>query len=371
MKKLILSIAVFTLAIAAHATVITVSNNPNSPGQYSDLQVAVDSASANDTLYVHGSGISYGSVNINKPISIFGAGALPNKIKSLETVIGNIHYGYSSNFQSNASGSRLYGCKVTSTVTFRGHNGNGVGDIILSRNNIDRLQFPQSSHIFNNYIIAFNVIGELGYSASLNIKINNMVINNNIIEKIMRLGYQGSGSWLLNNNVITGSFNHNTAGTITNNIFYVADSLNMNNNTYTNFNNNIFFAYSSGSFNSTNFNSGTNSGSGNIVNQDPNFVYYVPTATKVFNYTYTSPSAGPFVNFRLSATSPGINYGTDSTDVGIYGGPTPFVEGSPANSRFRYFPMPKLPQVLDVTINNSSLPQNGNLNVRLKARKQE
>jgi hypothetical protein len=57
--------------------------------------------------------------------------------------------------------------------------------------------------------------------------------------------------------------------------------------------------------------------------------------------------------------------------MGIYGGTNPFVEGTPANSRFRYFPMPSIPSVLDMNIINSMVLPNGTLNVNVISRKQD
>ena len=46
--------AFLTLVVSTetHATVWTVSNNPNSPGQYTSLQMAVDSSTMGDTILV-------------------------------------------------------------------------------------------------------------------------------------------------------------------------------------------------------------------------------------------------------------------------------------------------------------------------------
>ena len=84
-----------------------------------------------------------------------------------------------------------------------------------------------------------------------------------------------------------------------------------------------------------------------------------------------SYASGPFANFNLTATSIGKNYGTDGTDVGIYGGSTPFVEGATTDSRFRYFPKPAIPQMLDMTLNNPNIPANGTLSVNFSASKQD
>jgi hypothetical protein len=111
-----------------------------------------------------------------------------------------------------------------------------------------------------------------------------------------------------------------------------------------------------------------NSTSGNIINQNPDFVYFNENQF-ISDYTVTYPANGPFMDYHLSNASPGKNYGTDGTDLGIYGGPTPFAEGATTDSRFRYYPMPAMPQMLDLTITNQSIPANSNLNVNFTAEK--
>ena len=59
------------------------------------------------------------------------------------------------------------------------------------------------------------------------------------------------------------------------------------------------------------------------------------------------------------------------SDMGIYGGAVPFFEGTPANSRYRYFPMPWVPAVLDMNITNSTVLPNGTLEVDFISRKQD
>jgi hypothetical protein len=99
---------------------------------------------------------------------------------------------------------------------------------------------------------------------------------------------------------------------------------------------------------------GTNTGSGNIANQDPQF-----TTIQTLNYTFSA-----FDDYRLLSTSPGHNAGTDGTDIGPFGGFNPF-PSSPIGGE------PKIPQVKNMNINNTSLPLNGNLNINVKGKKQD
>ena len=67
MKNFIFAfVGTIILASNANATIHTVSNNVNSPGQYTDLQAAITAAVNNDTIYIHRSDVDYGSITINK-----------------------------------------------------------------------------------------------------------------------------------------------------------------------------------------------------------------------------------------------------------------------------------------------------------------
>ncbi|MDW8332413.1 MAG: hypothetical protein RMK43_12225, partial [Cyclobacteriaceae bacterium] len=102
---------------------------------------------------------------------------------------------------------------------------------------------------------------------------------------------------------------------------------------------------------------GSNTGSGNLTGTNPLFVN-VPN-NDTYNATY---------NYRLQSGSPGRNYATDGTDVGIYGGSYPFPSGGAPGSGFDTSPMPPIPQVTSVNIQNATIPPNGTLNVQVQGR---
>ena len=62
--------------------------------------------------------------------------------------------------------------------------------------------------------------------------------------------------------------------------------------------------------------------------------------------------------------------GTDGTQIGIYGGPTPWIDGG--DGIFRYGTMPsQVPYVTDMDILNTAIQENGTLNVNIKAKVQD
>lgn len=357
------------------AAIITVSNNPNIPGQYSNLQTAIDAAAPDDTLYVQGSITSYGDVTITKKLKIVGSGMLPDNTSHLGTTIGNIFYRVTADGTSSPSGSSITGCNIYVLNLCIAANGATPSNISIYRNRIASISgngFSYSTYSYNLMHIYNNIIGTL-YVDRLG---GNSVVNNNIIVTgVQSTGNLDSGNWVLTNNFIgeriTGCYN----ATIVNNIIYSSAS-NWNNctgNYYCSFTKNLFYSYNNYQFSGNFLNNSTDNNTfnttyGNIINQNPSFVKYT-ISDNIYSYSMSSPPSGPFVDFHLNNDSPGKNYGTDGTDIGIYGGTTPFVEGATTDSRFRYFPMPAMPQMLDLTITNPSIPANSTLNVNFSAEK--
>src|SRR6266581_2334469 len=91
MKTLLSTLLIAFAAGNSFATVTTVSNNANSPGQYANLQTAIDNAADGDTLYVHGSPTSYGTINLNRSLTLIGTGYNPQKDIPLVSVIATLY----------------------------------------------------------------------------------------------------------------------------------------------------------------------------------------------------------------------------------------------------------------------------------------
>ena len=202
---------------------------------------------------------------------------------------------------------------------------------------------------------------------NLGTRLSNSVISNSILTTI---GWMEADNSLINkssNNIVRNSILGNNCSiygaVVANNIFYdpaVNQNIITKNSTYTN---NLFYYKTTASI--TN---GTTTATGNIVNQDPMFVNPESLPSLVSEYSFGSQ--GPYANFTLSAGSPALTLGTDGTQAGIYGGPTPWIDGG--EGVFRYGTMPSLvPYVTDMDILNTSVPLNGNLKVSIKAKVQQ
>ena len=108
MKNLTYALLTLFISLAGNATILTVNNNNPSPGQYSDLQVAIDAANAGDTLLIHRSPTSYGNATITKQLTLIGEGVLTNKAPLTTDInIGTILLTFNSTTLTDASHSKL------------------------------------------------------------------------------------------------------------------------------------------------------------------------------------------------------------------------------------------------------------------------
>ncbi len=342
MKKILTLLVSCSAFLLSEANVITVSNNVNSPGQYTDLQTAINSAVSGDTIYVHGSPVSYGNVSVSKRLTFIGTGHNPNKAIPSVSEVGILQLD-SVPGTSGASGTKIIGFKLTSVFGYTGSG--GTKNVLINRNYI----ISTGSQVYitgSGWVIEHNIFGK-----SVNVNNNsNTFINNNIFTgSYSGVVYSDKSTVNIINNIFFGAipsspFSNIANANIANNIFSGASPKGplVDNNI---FSNNITYQ--------TNYDTipyGTNLGSGNFVAKNPDFVN-VPV--KAFNYSY---------NFSLALTSVGINAGTDGKDVGIYGGSSPFpgdLTGSPA-----------IPQVKSLTVLNPVIPVGDSLKVVIKAKKQ-
>ena len=343
MRKFILVSVLAVFVYVANAGIITVSNDPNSPGQYSSLQDAINAANNGDTLLVAGSLETYGDITIqNKEVHIIGVGYRPDKQSPKHSEINTII------FNGTPNGSSLEGFEVTGYV----HN-NGADFVTLKRNRINLIKINSESH---DIYIYNNIIGELTKDYYQNDEISNLYISNNIITNKIKWGDPNAlpnTNIFVSNNLFVGcgnafekiadNFYHFTC---VNNIFY-ASSPYHSNMQYCDFSNNLSYNTTNDNFNT----SGTNTGSNNVVSQNPDFV---SETNDVFDYTD---------DYNLNAGSPAIGAGNDGNDIGIYGGTYPWPEGGISGSGYMYSQEPQVPQVHSLIL---GVPVNNSLNVQVQ-----
>jgi|JI10StandDraft_1071094.scaffolds.fasta_scaffold127711_2 hypothetical protein len=354
MKKY-LAIGLLLLLGQVNAAVLLVNNTSNSPGNYSNIDTAIAAATIGDTIYISGSPYGYGNFTISKSVTIISTGANPQK-----------QLPYTANVGEIAMASNLSNVKVSGLII------NGAFAMAPGTNNFDmeycyfttkQLQLNSncnsikiSNCIFiNNYyfgkrnIDGFDICSGY-YTSCTNLLIQNCIFNG----AVAGLNIPGT---VIQNNIFIGADPafygvnvYNNGGcyatgyivnaTIQNNIFYRADPLQ-----YTSgcaFNNNITYN-PSGTFTAL-------PGNGNLDNTNPNFVNF-PAAGDLFSWAH---------NYNLQAASPGNNAGTDGTHIGIYGGTFPVTTSGETYN---------MPVIRQMNITNTNVPQNGNVNVKVRSTK--
>ena len=332
------------------AKTITVSNNPNSPGQYTRLDSAINAAASGDVILISGSATDYnaagnlgGAVTINKSLTLYGQGYDPRNDQAVATSIGVIHLTVA------AAGTTISGIAIGTLYADAGTN-----NITITRCRISGFGYDYGGNGANgingnNYNLRENVIiGTIlitpGHSGIL--------IQNNIIVGGISSGTTNTNILVTNNYFTNSPISALSNASVNNNIFYhkasTATAVAYVNASVGNcaFSNNIY--YNTTNANPLSIGVNGNSGAGNI-NANPVFV----------NLDLTSTSVTRADNFNLQTGSPGINAGTDGKNIGPEGGSLPM--------QYPYSGAPSIPQVQSMSISNPVVPPNGTLNVSFKA----
>ena len=345
MKKFILTLsAIAFIAFNSLATIHIVDNNPGAPGGvYSTVQPAMDTAIAGDTIYLKGSPNSYGSIYVSKELHFIGSGTNPNKQFAQRTNVAAFYVNITGvSDSSNASGSSFTGIRFSSLNLYSQGLSSPTSDILIERC-WGQIVFG-TSESFNNIIIRNNFTVDL--RGNNNLISNCLIINNSIYGFIMNLRV-GSTVLSSNNNFTTVNIGFQPKYvTFYNNIFYGVNHLTTAHNCA--YSNNLSF----GASNNTIVITGSNSGSGNII-QDPLFVN-APTLPVNINYDY-----------HVTAGSPVINGGSDSTDIGMYGGSSPMPIGGASGSGFMNQQEANIPQVNQMNVRTLVVPLNMPLRVNV------
>ena len=329
----------------ASAIVRTVSNEAGAKAQYTQVHAAIGASSAGDVILVHPSSTPYEDFNIDRAVKIVGAG-------------------YNPDF-----GGKL--CKVSIVRIINGSDGATLeGFYIVDLNsNFYHSWYGWQNHtpgnitIRNNYIEYFDTYGS-GWNIYNNIIKNTVNIhnssnhtfqNNLFLSNTPSIYTSNQSSVTIRNNIFTGctacsTFVDVSNATINNNIFY---GKNPRGASTSGFNNNIVYNTSDNTLPY-----GDNIGENNKVNLDPKFVN-VPSKDN-FTYSY---------DYDLQSNSPGINAGTDSTDIGTYGGSYPWLEH--LDGKPDYTGQPYLPFIKSFSLINNVVPKNGFLKFNVKAVKKD
>ena len=357
MKKKITLIVISLFTVSAlFAETWTVSNNPDIPGQFTQIQEAVDhaSTSAGDTLLVAGSSTAYNAFTLNEPFVIIGAGI--NNPYGQNTMIANYTVTLATISGFTPSGTRISGIYFDSYV----HLDAGTGTQTIENVVFERCWFDSylsfigtTGAVFRHDTIRNCVLEDYEFELPNSDVLDTIVIHNNLFDNCVFDDY-GTGAdmskvFVMNNVFIdetTNIFDGMNNMDIRDNIFFEANpqgcvGCNFQNNT------------SYGAADNTLPGAG-NSGSGNEV-RDPKFVNYtIADASFTFGAGY---------DFNLMPESLDDDSGTGGDERGMYGGLMPVELGT----------NPAIPQMTEISFpdNASSVEEGGTLNVRFKAKKQD
>lgn len=320
------------------AAVLLVNNTPNSPGQYAQIDAAIAAASNGDTIYVSGSTIPYSNCTVTKGVAIIGPGAYNQTQFQFDASIASI------TIPGNIGNIKVKGMAITSGIT--ANNLTGLHDVEIANcylsGPINMVNCVNTYNIIiKNNIVSYSGNGLVFTNSNAANGNYNFVIENNLLRcAIFGLSLANA---LVQNNTFFGSsssaFNGSCANfIINNNIFYqINPTANTSACIYTNnisYNSNTTYA---------------SMGPGNLDNTDPMFVN-VPSTT-VFDINY---------NYHLQSGSLAIAAGSDGTSLGIYGGNSNM---STAGETYG------MPVIRIMNLQNFNVPQNGNVNVKVRSTK--
>lgn len=342
MKKIYYLFVLAVTAFTANATIRTVNNGSVGAGQYTSVQTAVDASAVGDTIYIHGSQISYGDVTLNKRLVLIGAG---HHVKGTQfnfsTLLGNI-------FLSQGNSTTLPTGSTIKGINFSYLAGSGgslaVNNITLERNFISSsVSILGTGWICRNNFVNYFTVNYF----------KNTIISNNVIAG-GGIYYSDKPSVIITNNVfLTGNFLYTVKyATVTNNIMIEPSSNYDIYNSQNTWNKNILLYADPASYKT--FPPVNNIGVGNLNTVEAQFTSTIPLSISLEDATKH--------DWTLLASSVGFKYGTDGTDVGIHGGSYPSPNSTGATN---------IPQITSMDIQNSVLPQNGTLNIEFKAKGQQ
>jgi len=342
----------FTFILAAFlysyssATVLTVCPNSSFPAQFSTIHAAIDSASASDTIYIY-PGTYPEDLTVTKQLVLIGPGINPHRPSKLSASVWSLTL-----TGSNSSGSVIMGLYIYFTTSF-GSNTVAVNNLLVNE------CYFRGGATFNGYNnIVENCILSNHYpdGTFLNFEYPNAV--GNIIQNCYIHGYialrPGTNTLIRNNIFASGDASTNafsdiqfgealgSSVLIENNIFFKSNPLGSRGSAYAcEFKNNIYYL--------TNNPVPENSLSSGNLNADPLFVNY-PAGGNQFSFEY---------DYQLQASSPGIKYGSDGKDVGMWDGL------SPVNAGFE----PPIPRIYELKVDNAKVPAGGTIQLTIKATK--
>lgn len=294
-KGLVLTLLFSLLAQAGISQNLwVVSNDPSYDADFDNVQTAVDSAASGDKIYVHGSPTPYPSFSVSKKLHLIGSGYWKSENMIPDLNLNSTIINPNVVFQSGSSGSIFEGFQINGELHIE------TDSIIVRYNRYGRTLFnnqPQTCLIYGNRL-------DLGFQAALVGSASNTLIYNNIISSAGGYIYfwenstLNSGCFLDHNSIIDYPVISNCS--VFNNIFHYGLPNSFNNVGVPQYN--IFT------------NNTTGLDTTNLINADVNTIWDL-----------ADPSGdGRYQLIGDTLTNPAFNFANDGSDVGAFGGATPY-----------------------------------------------
>lgn len=352
---ILLSAFIVCVSYEVKATSWTVSNNPAIIAQFylgtNPLKAAVDSAEVGDTIYVHPSPNDYSSFHSNAPLAkklvFFGGGWNRYGVDDHQTRIDYI------NMTSQASGCVFDGFFFLASTNDVSIVANDADDITIRNCRFDISDFSEEAISTSGACVNWSIInciftgdddtehGIVLGTDDFDFIIQNCIFRGAAIENASNtsIHVRNCAFLYLDSNTLVGLLN--CSYTNVDNCIWA--NIPVNTCTSCVFNNNLSF----GCGGTCSFLNSGSTGFNNLEGVDPTLVF---TSWPGSSFSVTN-------DLRLIEGSPGIGAGNDGTDIGVFGGPFPFVWGT------NYSGSPKTPQITELGLINPFIIENGSIQV--------
>jgi hypothetical protein len=340
---LILAISLSGGLSSAFAAKYRVNNTPGTSPAYANLQTAINSVSTGDTLIVEHSETGYGSITINKDISLYGTGYFladnPNNHKDLRTakVTG-------VTFTAQGSGALFSGFEV-------------LGNITVNASSVD---------IERCRIVGTVTVGSGGSIANFKLRQCFIEANQSILVDLVNAGnYKISNCLLKNDNPLNSAHivRHTTgSGVVLNNVFFGAPKSTFKNSTIQdNYFRDAIIDIAGSSGNTVRHNAANSAmlnAFGNPTNLNVSLLpFYLANQDSVFSFNQTASRDGRYDLNPTWPTNPLRVSGFGGGEIGMYGTSYSYVLSG----------LPSIPSIYDYVSAPQGTPNTG-VNVTVKGK---
>ena len=318
-KRLLhLILAVTAITGMAFAKVITVDNKAGSVAMFTSVQAAVDAAEVNDTILIAGSATSYGQAHVTKKLHFVGPGyflqenSIPGITKEAASVNLSFDFIETQTFQSTSAASTCRGLTITAFW-----KAGRVGRIFLDQCRIGRVSGDAGSA--NPVTITRCWVESFGGGSSP--QANYSIIRSSSIGTLTI-----DPGTTVEHCVISGQASSAVESSISNCTFVTTSDA--PGDWSATLKGSVTYSMVAGGLNARGKASPLPPGVGNV-----------PTIAFVADVFEQGLKADQI--YRLKAGSPAIGIGLNGVDLGMFGGPTPYlISGVPARPRITHLVSP-------------------------------